>query len=145
MSERYCVCPKCGDISCSTLKEFGCLFCKSEYIETEYDYHNHIISEEELRKKYVYNNALFDQEAYNAREKKDKEYERSLQIESEIKQYAKQHTEQNDNVPKCPICQSTNLEKISAAKKVGKIAIFGIFGMGDNGKTWKCKNCGSKF
>lgn len=49
------------------------------------------------------------------------------------------------NVPKCPICQSTNLSKITATKKAMKIAAFGIFGMGDNGKTWKCHNCGSKF
>lgn len=49
------------------------------------------------------------------------------------------------NIPKCPICQSTNLSKISAVKKVAKIAAFGIFGMGDNGKTWKCNSCGSKF
>jgi len=49
------------------------------------------------------------------------------------------------NIPKCPICQSTNLSKISTTKKVAKIAAFGIFGMGDNGKTWKCNNCGSKF
>lgn len=49
------------------------------------------------------------------------------------------------NIPKCPICQSTNLSKITATKKVMKIAAFGIFGMGDNGKTWKCDSCGSKF
>lgn len=49
------------------------------------------------------------------------------------------------NKPKCPICQSTNLSKISTTKKVAKIAAFGVFGMGDNGKTWKCNNCGSKF
>ena len=48
-------------------------------------------------------------------------------------------------VPKCPTCGSPNLSKISATKKVAKIAAFGIFGMGDNGKTWKCNNCGSKF
>ena len=47
--------------------------------------------------------------------------------------------------PHCPICNSTDLSKISTAKKVAKIAAFGIFGMGDNGKTWKCNNCGSKF
>ena len=52
---------------------------------------------------------------------------------------------QNANIPKCPICQSTNLSKITIAKKAAKIALFGIFGMGDNGKTWKCNNCGSKF
>lgn len=49
------------------------------------------------------------------------------------------------NVPKCPICQSKNLSKITATKKAMKIAAFGIFGMGDNGKTWKCNSCGSKF
>ena len=49
------------------------------------------------------------------------------------------------NTPKCPICQSTNLSKITAVQKAGKIALFGIFGMGDNGKTWRCNNCGSKF
>ncbi|MBD5537827.1 MAG: SEC-C domain-containing protein [Lachnospiraceae bacterium] len=49
------------------------------------------------------------------------------------------------NKPKCPICGSTNLSKITTTKKVMKIAAFGIFGMGDNGKTWKCNNCDSKF
>lgn len=49
------------------------------------------------------------------------------------------------NIPHCPICNSTNLSKISTTKKVAKIAAFGIFGMGDNGKTWKCNDCGSKF
>lgn len=49
------------------------------------------------------------------------------------------------NVPKCPICQSTNLSKISTVKKATKIGLFGIFGAGDVGKTWKCNSCGSKF
>lgn len=49
------------------------------------------------------------------------------------------------NNPKCPICQSTNLSQITTAQKAGKIALFGIFGMDNNGKTWKCNNCGSKF
>lgn len=48
------------------------------------------------------------------------------------------------SVPKCPTCGSPNLSKISTTKKVAKIAVFGILGMGDNGKTWKCNNCGSK-
>lgn len=47
--------------------------------------------------------------------------------------------------PKCPICQSTNLSKISTLKKATKIGLFGIFGAGDVGKTYKCNNCGSKF
>ena len=56
----------------------------------------------------------------------------------------KQDITQQQNIPKCPICQSTNLSKITIVQKAGKIALFGIFGMGDNGKTWKCNNCGSK-
>ena len=49
------------------------------------------------------------------------------------------------NIPRCPTCNSTNLSKITTTKKVAKVAAFGIFGMGDNGKTWKCNICGSKF
>ncbi len=56
-----------------------------------------------------------------------------------------QPTPHPPNIPKCPICGSTNLSKITIAHKAGKIALFGIFGMSDNGKTWKCNNCGSKF
>lgn len=59
---------------------------------------------------------------------------------------SQQHTQdKQQNIPKCPICQSTNLSKITNARKAGKIALFGIFGAGDLGKTWKCNNCGSKF
>ncbi len=47
--------------------------------------------------------------------------------------------------PKCPICGSTNLSRITAGKKATKIAVFGIFGMDDTGKSWKCNKCGSKF
>lgn len=57
----------------------------------------------------------------------------------------KKESSPHQNIPKCPICQSTNLSKICTTKKVAKIVAFGIFGMGDNGKTWKCNNCGSKF
>lgn len=51
----------------------------------------------------------------------------------------------NRPMPKCPICGSTNLSKITTAHKVGKVMMLGVFGMGDNGKTWKCDNCGSRF
>ena len=43
------------------------------------------------------------------------------------------------------LTQSTNLSKISTFKKATKIGLFGIFGAGDIGKTWKCNDCGSKF
>ncbi|RFZ75937.1 hypothetical protein DS742_26215 [Lacrimispora amygdalina] len=73
-----------------------------------------------------------------------------IEFRLKIQQFKNQLAQQKQvveesNVPKCPTCQSTNLSKISTTKKVAKIAAFGIFGMGDNGKTWKCNNCGSKF
>ena len=49
------------------------------------------------------------------------------------------------DVPKCPICGSTKLKKISTANKVGSVVLFGLFAAGHVSKTWKCENCGSKF
>ena len=49
------------------------------------------------------------------------------------------------NVPKCPICGSTNLSKISAGSKFMSGLVFGLFAAGDMSKTWKCNHCGSKF
>lgn len=48
-------------------------------------------------------------------------------------------------IPHCPFCQSTDLTKISELGKVAKIWAFGIFGMDDTGKTYRCNNCGGKF
>lgn len=82
-------------------------------------------------------------EEYVARRQYKEYKEKELE---ELKKYAINIQAQEAlNKPKCPICQSTNLSKISTTKKVAKIAAFGVFGMGDNGKTWKCNNCGSKF
>lgn len=53
--------------------------------------------------------------------------------------------EGNKNVPCCPICQSTDLSKISSVWKAARIGLFGIFGADDIGKTWECNNCGCKF
>ena len=47
-----------------------------------------------------------------------------------------------ENIPKCPTCGSTNIQKISASSKVGKVVLFGIFAAGAVSKTFKCKNCG---
>lgn len=76
---------------------------------------------------------------------REKEYRESLQNRFQHKQVEEKCLQEQPNTPKCPICQSTDLAKISTAKKAGKIILFGIFGAGDVGKTWKCNNCGSKF
>ena len=54
-------------------------------------------------------------------------------------------TSRAKHVPKCPICGSENLTRLTTMRKAAKIALVGIYGLGDCGKTWKCNNCGSKF
>lgn len=47
-----------------------------------------------------------------------------------------------DNLPKCPTCSSTDIQKISGGSKAMKIALFGIFAAGAVSKTFKCNKCG---
>ena len=47
----------------------------------------------------------------------------------------------NINVPKCPTCDSTNIQKIGTGERVASVAMLGIFSKKIN-KSFKCKNCG---
>ena len=49
------------------------------------------------------------------------------------------------NIPHCPICNSTKIQKISMGSKVGSAALFGIFAIGKLNKTFECLDCGYKF
>lgn len=48
-------------------------------------------------------------------------------------------------IPKCPICGSTNIKKISMTNKAVSALAFGVLAAGHVSKTWKCEVCGSKF
>lgn len=50
----------------------------------------------------------------------------------------------NSHIPKCPICGSTNLKKLSFTNKVISVGVFGLLSNKIN-KTWECKNCKSTF
>lgn len=50
----------------------------------------------------------------------------------------------NQNIPKCPICNSTNVTRISSTKKAMSIIGFGILS-NKIGKQWHCNNCKSDF
>ena len=133
-------CPKCGNIEMLGLEE-DCSYCCYKLQDTEYYFTESVERgnlKPEIRKaifeKYIKNSPLYSEEAVKDREEKE-DWE-MISLPSSYKP---------KNTPKCPICQSTNLSKITTVQKAGKIALFGVFGMGDNGKTWKCNNCGSKF
>ncbi|RHC45949.1 hypothetical protein DW839_31840 [Enterocloster bolteae] len=48
---------------------------------------------------------------------------------------------QQQNIPKCPTCNSTNIEKIGGLERGASIVMWGLFSKKIN-KTFKCKNCG---
>ena len=70
----------------------------------------------------------------------DEDYAKSLDYFNS----QKTSSESQQNIPKCPICGSTNIQKISGTKKVASAILLGIFST-DIGKTFECKNCGMKF
>jgi len=45
------------------------------------------------------------------------------------------------NIPKCPTCQSTNIQRISGLERGTSIGLFGLFSKKIN-KSFKCNNCG---
>ena len=47
---------------------------------------------------------------------------------------------QNDNTPKCPHCNSTNIKPISGLNRGASIAMWGIFSKKIN-KSFECINC----
>ena len=98
----------------------------------------HPISEEMINRRWEYY------------KKQDEEEQRRLEEEREAyERRARQSTRSLSgriNVPKCPVCGSTSLKKISLTTRAVKTAAFGTIGaIDDAGKTYKCENCGSKF
>ena len=76
---------------------------------------------------------------------KQKEEERQRSIEKAL-EHGRKLLEEKNNIPKCPVCGSTSLKKISLTTRAVKTAAFGTIGaIDDAGKTYKCENCGSKF
>ena len=76
------------------------------------------------------------------------EYQLKLQqFKTQMQQQKQEEEKQNsniDDVPKCPTCKSTNIEKISMTKKAVGGALFGLFSSNVR-KTMHCKNCGYKW
>ena len=75
------------------------------------------------------------------------EYELKMsQFRNMVEQKERQEKEkQSANQPHCPICNSTNIKKISGLSKAGSIALWGKFAIGRTSKTWHCNNCDSEW
>ncbi len=103
----------------------------------------------------VASGSLFSMEEYNKQVQKDREefhklaeyYDKQVH-ERQAKNLAQIQKEKDkvNCIPKCPVCGSGNIQKISVGTRVVKTAAFGVIGaVDDAGKTYKCENCGSKF
>ncbi len=135
--------------------------------ELKYKYHIFVedwaqtSDEEELLRKENFvmgelkNNPLFSMEDYQKQVQKKiqinqrlNDYEKRKLLEQQAKNLARIRKEKDkqDCIPKCPICGSTNINKITLGNRAVKTAVFGVVGaVDDAGKTYRCDNCGSKF
>lgn len=62
------------------------------------------------------------------------------QFKTQLAQQKSSNT-QNNNKPKCPTCNSTNLKRVSTTSKVVSVAMWGLFSQKAK-KTWHCNSCG---
>lgn len=63
------------------------------------------------------------------------------QFRNQVKQ---QEAVELQNIPHCPICNSTDIKKISGISKAKSVAVWGIFSRKVH-KQWHCEQCGSEF
>lgn len=143
-----CYCEKCGRFVLLELDkgEHICDCCDNivklvpeEYLASRFSIKKDL--EEEFIEKYIKSSLEFDQYLFDHREeilsKKNAEYNRAMSIVDNARAG-------KSNVPKCPTCNSTNIQKISTAKKATGFALVGVFSS-NFGKTMECKNCGYKW
>lgn len=90
---------------------------------------------ENFTKKYI--GDTFSEEAYNHRLQ-------MIKKENEASRRSRTIQQPTQNVPKCPTCGSTNIEKISGSKRWLTTGLFGL-ASSNVGKTMHCKNCGYKW
>lgn len=139
-------CPKCGNIIIPPENDKKCNYCGEECLPTHISasdvlHHNwEKLPNQIIFEEYVKPNPLFDEDLYNKRIALEKKQE---EISSYRLRMEKQQA-QRANVPKCPTCGSTNVERISTAQKAFGFALVGLFNS-NLGKTMHCKNCGYKW
>lgn len=143
------ICPKCGNINGGkTKQQKHCIMCNEAYVQTDM-----------LRQEYqaIISKNLFTSTAYKIDELQDKlknEYVKDTIDEEYVNKTRDKQEEVRDtllitneipkNVPKCPTCGSTNIQKISGTKRWVTTGLFGL-ASSNVGKTMECKNCGYKW
>lgn len=149
------VCPKCGSFSTATdvVATIQCDFCGTPMFQTS-ESTTITISNTSWPK----TEDEIDSYIYSLLEKCDKVEEYDIEAHRIYKQKLrervmarrKQQSNQqsaapaSSNQPHCPTCGSTNIIKISAAKKAVGAGLFGLFSKTAKSQ-FECKNCGYKW
>lgn len=82
----------------------------------------------------------FIQAMIDLKEKDIIEYNLKMsQFKSQLEQQ-ESNKAQNDTMPRCPHCKSTNIKPISALNRGASIAMWGVFSKKIN-KSFECLNC----
>lgn len=146
-------CPKCKMNFSDEFDE--CVYCgedlKDGIIETEDTVSEKSISElsdTEILEKYSdYRKRI---EKQTGRQMTDFEFLSGIRearrdsLNHQAETYFASNKEANVNKPKCPTCQSENIQKISTMTKAGSVALWGIFSQKIK-KQWHCNSCGSEW
>ena len=146
--DQYKICNKCLNVhNCIHLKDKYCNFCGYSSF-TEFSFED--IDDDNWSKKRtaqiradqasLYGNPEFSLRHYNKRLKEEKRRdERSFYLNQ---QRAKNPP--SKNIPKCPTCGSTNVDKISTLNRAVSIGFLGL-ASDKIGKQFCCKDCGYKW
>ncbi len=147
------ICPKCGSFSTATdvVATIQCDFCGTPMFQTSESTTTTISNtswpktEDEIDS-YIYSllekcNKIeeYDTEAHQIYKQKLEE-----RVMARRKQQSSQQPSPSTNQPHCPVCQSTNIEKIGIFKRMLSTNMFGIASK-KIGKQFHCKNCGYDF
>ena len=145
------ICPKCARcISNDWAIKLKCEYCKTPLIQTdismkEMNSFRHTHKDREINERFVklaqeLGRNQFDQNAYEYRlQEEDREIAIFLHTNTTLNSQSQQ-----SNQPKCPTCGSTNIEKISTAKKAAGGFMFGLFSKTARSQ-FMCKDCGYKW
>ena len=152
-------CSKCGDTQWTESKT--CRVCKSLLKESDAKYELYINAymqgksiktgntfeenEQRLFEEVIKPNPEFDPDLYARKDEIIKQKQ-----EQEMNEFRKQTggaSWVDDKIgykPKCPMCGSSNIEKISVGSKIVGAGLFGIFSKTARNQ-FKCNNCGYKW
>lgn len=159
MNHKYC-CPYCGNIlDIINGKVWNhCTFCEIDIdnpIKSQYESQYYIEMAEKVFPQNVFvngnsgkfrwreiliseisKNPLFDEERYKRRTNSSSEIINTFDLV--------QRNKNKENQPKCPTCNSSDIQKISTTSKVIGASLFGLLSKNVTSQ-FKCNNCGYKW